>query len=312
MKIEVSRAEFFSSIGRNRDLVGQHPVLVVEDLQRARIFRLGRGAFIAAGHQDRQPIVGRHAYLMRVDAGVDLARLLDFFAGREVRVDAIDPHRTRIVERHQNKLRRNICADVYRSCRQPDRRAVRRQGAGRRVDRQRGDVVLGPLSAGAGSTVAARNIEIAPRSMRPGILHTGWQGDRLALHQLASRDIYVVMRQIGPDIGIERDFLRCRRLGGNQSRRRNAARGKCHQRSPAEHVIPPADRCDLIRPARPGANMWTARLVAPRAGRRFLLCTLFSWLGNGGGRQRESEGAQIRVSSKRRQRWSKLLTRTAR
>src|SRR5437763_15664107 len=48
------------------------------------------------------------------------------------------------------------------------------------------------------------------------------------------------------------------------------------------------------------------------AGRRFLLCTLFSWLGNGGGRQRESEGAQIRVSSKRRQRWSKLLTRTAR
>jgi len=50
--------------------------------------------------------------------------------------------------------------------------------------------------------------------------------------------------------------------------------------------------------------MWTARLVAPRAGRRFLLCTLFSWLGNGGGRQRESEGAQIRVSSKRRQRWS--------
>jgi len=28
--------------------------------------------------------------------------------------------------------------------------------------------------------------------------------------------------------------------------------------------------------------------------------------------QRESEGAQIRVSSKRRQRWSKLLTRTAR
>jgi len=39
MEIEVSRAELFSSVGRDRYLVGQYAVLIVEDFQRARVFR---------------------------------------------------------------------------------------------------------------------------------------------------------------------------------------------------------------------------------------------------------------------------------
>src|SRR5207245_10861849 len=52
---------------RDRHHAGQHTVLVVEDLERAGVFGLGRGAFIAARDQDRQPVVGRDAHLMRED-----------------------------------------------------------------------------------------------------------------------------------------------------------------------------------------------------------------------------------------------------
>ena len=71
MKIEVARPEFLSAVRRDRDLVAQHAVLVVEDLQRAGVFRLGRRALVAARHQNGEPVVRRHAHLMGVDAGVD-------------------------------------------------------------------------------------------------------------------------------------------------------------------------------------------------------------------------------------------------
>ena len=70
--------------------------------------------------------------------------------------------------------------------------------------------MLRPGSALAGSTTAGRHIQIASRDMRPGILHARRERDRLTLEQRCARDIHIIVRQIGPDIGIERDLLGCR------------------------------------------------------------------------------------------------------
>ena len=110
MEIEMPRAEVPAAVRRDRHLVRQHAVLVVEDFQRAGVFRLRRGAFVAARHQNRLPVVGRDAHLVREDAGVDRARLLHLLAGREVLVDAIDAQRARVVERDQDVLRRDVRA----------------------------------------------------------------------------------------------------------------------------------------------------------------------------------------------------------
>ena len=81
---------------------------------------------------------------MGEDAGVDRSRLLYLFAWGEVRVDAIDAHCARIVERDENVLRRNVRADVNGARRQPYWRTVRRERATHRVDGKRGDVMLDP------------------------------------------------------------------------------------------------------------------------------------------------------------------------
>ena len=97
--------------------------------------------------------------------------------------------------------------------------SVRRAGVSapaRRIDAERGDVMLGPGRAITGSAAAGRDIQIASRCMRPGILHAGRQRDGLSLDQLRARDIHVIVRQIGPDVCIERD-LSGRRLSGSQS-----------------------------------------------------------------------------------------------
>jgi hypothetical protein len=222
MKVEVPRTELFSSIGRNRHLFGQHAVLVIEDLQCTRIFRLGRAAFVPAGHQDRQTIVGCHAHLMGEDARVDGTRLLYLFSGREVRVDAVDAHRARIVEGNQNIRGWNVRADMDRTRRQRYRCTVRRQRASRRINGKCGEVMRGSLRAVAGGAAAGRYIEIASRRMRPGILHGGRQCDRLTLRQLRGCDTYVVMREIGAHVCVERDLLGVR-LGGSESRCGHAA-----------------------------------------------------------------------------------------
>ncbi len=159
---------------------------------------------------------------MGEDAGVDGARLGHLFARRKVLVDAVDAHRARIIERHQNILGGNIRADVDRARRKAYRFAVRRQSATFGIDAKSGDVMLGAGRAITRSAAAGRNIKIAPRRMRPGILHARGQRDLRALDQLRARDIYIVMREIGSDICIERGLLR-RLLGGSQSRCGHAA-----------------------------------------------------------------------------------------
>src|SRR5215472_18539324 len=152
---------------------------------------------------------------------------------------AIDPHRARIVERDQNILGGYVGADVDWAGWQPYRCTVRRQRASRGINGECCDVVLGSLGAVAGGAAAARYIEIASRRMRPGILYGCRQRDCLTLDQLRARDIYVVMREIGPDICIECDPLG-RLLGGSQSRCGHAARDKRQKTSAAQHGTPPS------------------------------------------------------------------------
>ncbi len=234
MEIQVPRPELFPTVGRDRHFVRQHAVLVVEDFQRARVFRLGGGAFVAAGHQNRQPVVGRHAHLMREDAGVDGSRLLHLFPGRKVLIDAVDAQRARIVERNQDKFRRDVGADVDGARRQRYRFAMRRQRAARRIDVKRGDVMLGPGFAVTGRAAAGRNVKISSRHMRPGILHARRQRDGGTLDQRGSGDIDVVVREIGTHVGIERDFPGDS-LCPRHVRRGGCARNQRHECTTIDH-----------------------------------------------------------------------------
>ena len=58
MKVQVPRAEFFAPVRRDRNLVGQRPVLVIEHFQRPRIFRLCGGPFISTGTRMAKPLSG--------------------------------------------------------------------------------------------------------------------------------------------------------------------------------------------------------------------------------------------------------------
>src|SRR4051812_18386796 len=108
VEIEMPRPEFLAAVRCDRDFVAQDPVLVVEDLQRAGVLRLGWRALVAARYEDRMPVIRRYAHLMSVDARIDRTGLLHLVAKREILVDAIDAYRTRIVERDQDVLRRNV------------------------------------------------------------------------------------------------------------------------------------------------------------------------------------------------------------
>src|SRR5262249_58575187 len=82
MEIEMPRSEAIAAIGRDRDFVREPPVPEVKHLERARIFGLAARGIIAARHEDRQPVVGRHAHLMRDNPCVDRPWLWHFVAER--------------------------------------------------------------------------------------------------------------------------------------------------------------------------------------------------------------------------------------
>jgi len=223
MEIEMPRPKVPTSVGGDRHSISQHTVLVVEDFERTGVFGLGRGAFVAARDQDRQPVVRCDAHLMREDASVDRAWLLHFLAGREVGVDPIHAYRARIVERDQDVLRGDVRGHVDRPSGQPDRLTVPGERATGGVDAKRGDVMLGPRRSVSGCAAAGRDVQIPPRDVRPGVLHASGQGDGGALGQRGARDVDVVMREIGPDVGVERDLARLR-LGERDSRCAHATR----------------------------------------------------------------------------------------
>ena len=80
----MARAEPVAAIRRDRDLVGQLPVAVVEHLQRTRFLGLAVGRVVAARHQDDLAVVEADPDLVAVDAGVDRLGLRDFRARRAV------------------------------------------------------------------------------------------------------------------------------------------------------------------------------------------------------------------------------------
>lgn len=97
MEVEITRAEFATAVRRDRDFIAQDAIRIVPDLERARVFRALRGAFVAARDQDDALIVGRDADLMREDAEVHRLGLFDQRAGRAVVVDAIHLEQARVV-----------------------------------------------------------------------------------------------------------------------------------------------------------------------------------------------------------------------
>ena len=203
------RAKAVAAAGRHRNLAGQQPVLVAEHLQRTRLLGLAGGGVMAARDQNRQPVVEADPHLMPVDAGVDRLALRDLGAGRDVGIDPIDLEAARIAERHQQVARRNVARHVDRPGRQRDRRPVRRQRAGRRIDAQCADMVLvADNAADARGAVARRDIEILPRGVRPSVMDIGRQGDGGAPRQGRIVDIDFVMRQLRPDARVEHHVFR--------------------------------------------------------------------------------------------------------
>ena len=116
----------------------------------------------------------------------------------------------------------SICSDgmsvrhVDRARRQPNRLAMRRQRAARRIDAERADMMLGAGGAVARRAAARRDVQITPRDMRPGILHAGRQRDAFACSQGQCVHVDFVAREHRADIGVQRHFaglgLRPRRL----------------------------------------------------------------------------------------------------
>ena len=117
--------------------------------------------------------------------------------------------------------------------------AVFLQSAGRRLDREGGDVMLSADNAGTGHGVAACDVEIMPRGVRPGILHTGRQGHAFARGQSHAVDIDLVACQIGADIRIDRDLARGRRLRPRQPGRGKGGGGYRYEGSAADHHFLP-------------------------------------------------------------------------
>ena len=190
-------------------------------------------------------------------------------AGREILVDAVDAHRTRVVERDQNIFGGDVGARMDRAHRQAYRLAMLFQGAGRGIDREGGDVMLGAGAPVSGRAAAARDIEIAVRGMRPGVLHARRQRHRFALCQRHAVHIHVVMREVGSDIRVKRDLARGRLLRRRQFGRRQTGCGHRDESSAADHRIPPGvagERLDERSAAPPPDFAATCIAIAPRRG----------------------------------------------
>src|SRR5687768_16470664 len=87
MKIEMPRADAVASSRRNRSLVRQHSVFIVEYLERARLLGSARSGVLAARNQDGDVVRRSYAYLMRVHAQIERRRLLHVSVDRSVAID---------------------------------------------------------------------------------------------------------------------------------------------------------------------------------------------------------------------------------
>ena len=151
------------------NLGGQVAVVVVEDLEPARLLGLSPCRVVAARYQDDLLVVAAHPDLVRIDPGIDRLRLTRPLApGGPVAVDPVDAEPARIAERDEDVFGRDVGRHVDGAGRQRDRLAVRAERARCGIDAERGDVVLGPdHPADPRCAVARRDIEKPPRPVRP-------------------------------------------------------------------------------------------------------------------------------------------------
>jgi len=206
MEIEVARPKTVAAIWRDRCLVGQHAVTVIEHLQRARLLGLPARGVMAARHQDNLLVVETDPHLVAVDPGVDRLGLRDLRARNHVRIDTIDLQPAWIAERDEDVLGRDVQGHVDRPGRQCDPFAMRRQRARIRFDLPRAHMVLcAGKTADSGGAVARGDIQIPARGVRPGVMDIGGRRDGAAALQRGALDIDGVMRQFRPDSGIKRD-----------------------------------------------------------------------------------------------------------
>ena len=213
MKIQMARAIFTSTVGRNLRLIRQHAVLVIKHLQPARVLGFLRRDFIATGDQYHVPVVGRDTHLVRKDTGVD-RRLLDLRTWREIRVDPIDPQRAGVIKGHQQVLRGNVGGHMNRAGRQPDRFSVQAQGATRRVNAVCRHMMIGARRTVARGAAAGGDIKIFSRHMWPAVLHAGGQTHRVAPNQRGVGDVNIEMHQLFTDVCVQRNLARTRlRMG---------------------------------------------------------------------------------------------------
>src|ERR1700736_5825146 len=103
---------------------------------------------------------------------------------------------------------------MNRTCGQRCRLAVRMQGPGGRVDAKHTDAVLAALRRNtrgwrsvARTSVAPSDVEILSRWMRPSVLDIGRERHRTSFGQGAALDVYVVLRKLGADGGVQRHLV---------------------------------------------------------------------------------------------------------
>ena len=177
----------------------------MEHLERARVFGLAVRGIIAARHEDRQPVVGRHTHLMRENPRVDRPWLLHFLAERGVAIDAVDAQSARIVERHEHILGRDIGRQVNGARWQRNGLAVRRQGAGS-IDAKGTHMMLVPTTPP--SPAYCYSMPHRDTAVMHAATHTAYSPavSRLALTQLRAWHVNVIVRERGSDAGIEGDL----------------------------------------------------------------------------------------------------------
>src|SRR5439155_16601240 len=193
VEVEVAWTEVAAAVRGYRSEIAQYAVVVLVDFEKAGVFGFLFRPFVAARDEHHVLVVGRHAHLVREDRRVYRPRLLHLFARREILVDAIDAQRAGVIERDEDVLRRDVGRHVDRPRRQLDGLAVLRQRAGRRIDPERSDVVLGAGGTVARSAAARRDVEIPPPRVRPRVLHARRQLDAAFPDQLGLVDVDVVV-----------------------------------------------------------------------------------------------------------------------
>jgi hypothetical protein len=204
VEIEMARPEAQPVSRRDRSEVRQHAALECEHLKRAGILGLTAGGVVAARDQDRRLISWRGANLVRIDAGIELARLAHRLAEGAIAIDAMHRDIARVVISGEQISAGSVDAGVNRTRRQRLRLAMQLQPTRERIDAEGGGEVRG--ASEAGPAVARHDVEISLRGMRPGILHVGRQGHRAALFERGACDVDLEQAQLRAGAGIKDSF----------------------------------------------------------------------------------------------------------